>query len=239
MIVAIDGPAGTGKGTIAGLISKRLGYTYIDTGAMYRCVTLKMLNEGISLDADIEVIKDLLERTKIEFININGKQCVFLDDEDVTEEIRTPRVNELVSPVSAIKEIRIKLVDMQRELGKGANVIMEGRDITTVVFPNAEVKIYLTADASERANRRYKELIAKGIETTYEATYDSIMKRDENDMKKEMGALKIADGAIVIDSTEMSIEEVYEKVVEIITNTELDSTDDENITVKINNEEQE
>lgn len=240
MIVAIDGPAGTGKGTIAGLISKRLGYTYIDTGAMYRCVTLKMLNEGISLDANIEVIKDLLERTKIEFININGKQCVFLDDEDVTEEIRTPRVNELVSPVSAIKEIRIKLVDMQRELGKGANVIMEGRDITTVVFPNAEVKIYLTADASERANRRYKELIAKGIETTYEATYDSIMKRDENDMKKEMGALKIADGAVVIDSTEMSIEEVYEKVVEIITNTELDSTDDdENITVKINNEEQE
>ena len=240
MIVAIDGPAGTGKGTIAGLISKRLGYTYIDTGAMYRCVTLKMLNEGISIDADVEVIKDLLERTKIEFININGKQCVFLDDEDVTEEIRTPRVNELVSPVSAIKEIRIKLVDMQRELGKGANVIMEGRDITTVVFPNAEVKIYLTADASERANRRYKELIAKGIETTYEATYDSIMKRDENDMKKEMGALKIAEGAVVIDSTEMSIEEVYEKVVEIITNTELDSTDDdENITVKINSEEQE
>ena len=240
MIVAIDGPAGTGKGTIAGLISKRLGYTYIDTGAMYRCVTLKMLNEGISIDADVEVIKDLLERTKIEFININGKQCVFLDDEDVTEEIRTPRVNELVSPVSAIKEIRIKLVDMQRELGKGANVIMEGRDITTVVFPNAEVKIYLTADASERANRRYKELVAKGIETTYEATYDSIMKRDENDMKKEMGALKIAEGAVVIDSTEMSIEEVYEKVAEIITNTELDSTDDdENITVKINNEEQE
>lgn len=240
MIVAIDGPAGTGKGTIAGLISKRLGYTYIDTGAMYRCVTLKMLNEGITLDADIEVIKDLLERTKIEFININGMQCVFLDDEDVTDEIRTPRVNELVSPVSAIKEIRIKLVDMQRELGKGANVIMEGRDITTVVFPNAEVKIYLTADASERANRRYKELVAKGIDTTYDATYDSIMKRDENDMKKEMGALKIAEGATVIDTTEMSIEEVYEKVVEIITNTELDSTDeDENITVKINNEEQE
>ncbi len=238
MIVAIDGPAGTGKGTIAGLISKRLGYTYIDTGAMYRCVTLKMLNEGISIDADIEVIKDLLERTKIEFININGKQCVFLDDEDVTEEIRTPRVNELVSPVSAIKEIRIKLVDMQRELGKAANVIMEGRDITTVVFPNAEVKIYLTADASERASRRYKELVAKGVDTTYEATYDSIMKRDENDMKKEMGALKIAEDAVVIDSTEMSIEEVYEKVVEIITNTELDSTeDDENITVKINNEE--
>lgn len=238
MIVAIDGPAGTGKGTIASLISKRLGYTYIDTGAMYRCVTLKMLNEGIAIDSDIEIIKDLLERTKIEFININNKQCVFLDDEDVTEEIRTPKVNELVSPVSAIKEIRIKLVEMQRKLGDTANVVMEGRDITTVVFPNAEVKIYLTADASERANRRYKELIAKGIETTYEATYDSIMKRDENDMKKEMGALRIAEGAVVIDSTEMSIEEVYEKVVEIMINAELDSTDDdENIVVNMNTEE--
>lgn len=238
MIVAIDGPAGTGKGTIASLISKRLGYTYIDTGAMYRCVTLKMLNEGITIDSNIETIKDLLERTKIEFININNKQCVFLDDEDVTEEIRTPKVNELVSPVSAIKEIRIKLVEMQRKLGDTANVVMEGRDITTVVFPNAEVKIYLTADASERANRRYKELIAKGIETTYEATYDSIMRRDENDMKKEMGALKIAEGAVVIDSTEMSIEEVYEKVVEIMINAELDSTDDdENIVVNMNTEE--
>lgn len=232
MIVAIDGPAGTGKGTIAGLISKRLGYTYIDTGAMYRCITLKMINEGINLDADISIIQDLLERTKIEFININDKQRVFLDDEDVTEEIRTPKVNELVSPVSAIKEIRIKLVDMQRELGKASNVVMEGRDITTVVFPNAEVKIYLTADAEERANRRYKELIEKGIETTYEETFESIRKRDENDMKKEMGALKVAEGAIIIDSTKMSIEEVYEKVLEVIINTELDSsTDDEEIII--------
>lgn len=238
MIVAIDGPAGTGKGTIAGLISKRLGYTYIDTGAMYRCITLKMLNEGISIDADINVIQELLERTKIEFININDKQRVFLDDEDVTEEIRTPKVNELVSPVSAIKEIRIKLVDMQRELGKASNVVMEGRDITTVVFPDAEVKIYLTADADERANRRYKELIEKGIETTYEETYESIRKRDENDMKKEMGALKIAEDAVVIDSTKMSIEEVYEKVVELIINSELDSTtDDEEITVNGSNDD--
>lgn len=221
MIVAIDGPAGTGKGTIASLVSKRLGYTYIDTGAMYRCVTLKMINEKIPITADISVINNLLERTKIEFININDKQRVFLDDEDVTEEIRTPAVNELVSPVSAIKEIRIKLVDMQRELGKDKNVIMEGRDITTVVFPNAEIKIYLTANPEERANRRYKELIAKGVKTTYEETFESIQKRDENDMKKEMGALKIADGAVVIDSTTLSIEEVYEKVAELISNAEI------------------
>lgn len=216
MIVAIDGPAGTGKGTIASLISKRLGFTYIDTGAMYRCITLKMLNEGLKVTDDVSKIEDLLERTKIEFMNINEKQHVFLDDEDVTDEIRTPKVNAVVSPVSAIKEIRIKLVEMQRELGSDSDVVMEGRDITTVVFPNADVKIYLTASAGERAQRRYKEYVEKGIETTYEETLQSIIERDENDMNKEMGALKIAEDAVVIDSTFMSIEEVYEKVHELI-----------------------
>lgn len=221
MIVAIDGPAGTGKGTLASLISKRLGFTYIDTGAMYRCVTLKMLNEGLTISDDIQIIKNLLDRTKIEFMNISDKQHVFLDDEDVTDEIRTPKVNEIVSPVSAIKEVRIKLVEMQRELGKEDNVVMEGRDITTVVFPNADIKIYLTATPGERADRRYKELIAKGIETTYEETLQSIMKRDENDRNKEFGALKIADDAVVIDSTYLSIEEVYDKVHELIVDWEM------------------
>lgn len=221
MIVAIDGPAGTGKGTIASLISKRLGYTYIDTGAMYRCITLKMLRKGIEIE-DLSQIKELLEKTKIEFMNINDKQHVFLDDEDVTDEIRTPKINELVSPVSAIKEIRIKLVEMQREFGSVSNVVMEGRDITTVVFPDADIKIYLTATAGERAERRYKEFVEKGIETTYEETLASIVKRDENDMNKEMGALKIAEDAVVIDSTFLSIEEVYEKVHELITNKEFE-----------------
>lgn len=215
MIVAIDGPAGTGKGTVASLISKRLGFTYIDTGAMYRAITLKMINQKIELE-DLDKINELLENTKIEFETIADKQHIFLDDVDVTDEIRTPKVNALVSPTSAIKEIRIKMVDLQRELGNVNDVIMEGRDITTVVFPNAEVKIYLTADATERANRRYKELVEKGINTTYEEVLDSINQRDENDMNKEMGALKVADGAIVIDSTYLSIEEVYEKVKEII-----------------------
>ena len=221
MIVAIDGPAGTGKGTIASLISKRLGYTYIDTGAMYRCITLKMLRKGIEIE-DLSKIKKLLEKTKIEFMTINDKQHVFLDDEDVTDEIRTQKVNEFVSPVSAIKEIRIKLVQMQRELGSVSNVVMEGRDITTVVFPDADIKIYLTATAGERAERRYKEFIEKGIETTYEETLASIVKRDENDMNKEMGALKIAEDAVVIDSTFLTIEEVYDKVHELITNKELE-----------------
>lgn len=216
MIVAIDGPAGTGKGTIASLVSRRLNFTYIDTGAMYRCVALQMIRDGIGLDADIQKIKELLNRVKITFKNIEDKQHVFLNGEDVSELIRTPQINEIVSPVSAIKEIRIKLVELQRELGAEGDIIMEGRDITTVVFPNAEVKIYLTADAEERAQRRYKELIEKGVETTYEETLESINKRDYNDMHKEMGALQIAEGAEVVDTTHMSIEEVYEEVKRII-----------------------
>lgn len=220
MIIAIDGPAGTGKGTIASLISKRLGYTYIDTGAMYRCIALKMLNNNIQLD-NIEKIKKLLEETKIEFMNIADKQHVFLDDEDVTEEIRTPRVNDVVSTVSAIVEIRKKLVEMQQKFGEELNVVMEGRDITTVVFPNADVKIYLTATPEIRARRRFDELIAKGVNTTFEETLEKINARDKNDMNKPVGALMIAKDAIVVDSSNLTIEEVYEKVHEIITDKEI------------------
>lgn len=215
MIVAIDGPAGTGKGTVAKLISERLNFVYIDTGAMYRCITLKMIRESISLNEE-EKIKDLLERTKITFKNLSDKQHVYLDGEDVSDLIRKPNVNELVSPVSAIKIIRIKMVELQRKLGEEGNVIMEGRDITTVVFPNAEVKIYLDAKLEIRAERRYKELTARGNNVTYEDTLESIRKRDKNDMEKEMGALKIAEDAVVIDTSNMTIEEVYDKIKEII-----------------------
>ncbi len=220
MIIAMDGPAGTGKGTISKLIAKRLNFTYIDTGAMYRAITLKMLDNDIKLE-DTEKIEELFKNTDISFENIvdeNGEfiQKVFLDGLDVSDEIRTPRINETVSPYSALPLIRERLVDLQRKLAAHDNVIMEGRDITTVVFPNADIKIYLDATPEERANRRYKELIEKGIETTYEETLDSLNKRDYNDMHKEVGALKVADGAVVIDTTNLSIEEVYEAVKKLI-----------------------
>lgn len=217
MIIAIDGPAGTGKGTVAKMISERLNFTYIDTGAMYRCVTLRMLRDNIGLE-QLEKINKVLDEIEITFKNMDNKQRVYMNGEDVSELIRKPNVNELVSQVSAIKEIRIKLVEMQRKLGEAENVIMEGRDITTVVFPNADIKIYLDADIEERAKRRYKELIEKGNDVTYEETLESIRKRDKNDMQKEMGALKIAEGATVIDTTDLTPEEVFEKIKILVEN---------------------
>ena len=219
MIIAIDGPAGTGKGKISKLIAKRLGFLYIDTGAMYRAVAVKLLRNKIGIEDKLE-IKKILEKTSIELKTDDTEteyiQKVYLDGEDVTSIIRMPEVNECVSQYSSEKIIRERLVELQRKMAVGKNVIMEGRDITTVVFPNADVKIYLTASPEERAKRRWLELKAKGIETSYEETLENINKRDYNDMHKEMGALKIADDATVVDTTFLSIEEVYEKVKDII-----------------------
>lgn len=214
-IVAIDGPAGTGKGTVTKIIAQKLNLVNIDTGAIYRCVALDMLNKNIKLD-DNEKIKLLLENINIELKEMNGNQLVFLNGQDVTDEIRSKRVTECVSQVSSIKQIRIAMANLQREMGLKQDSIMEGRDIGTYVFPNADVKIYLDADVEERAKRRLIQNKEKNIDMSYEEILANIKMRDENDKKKELGALKIADDAVVIDTTHLTIDEVVQKIVDII-----------------------
>lgn len=215
-IVAIDGPAGTGKGTITKLIAKELKFVNIDTGAMYRCVTLQALREGItSIEQKEEIIK-IAKSIKITMQNEKNEQQVYLNGENVSKPIRNKEVSAFVSPVSSIPEVREIMVDMQRKMAEDLDVIMEGRDITTVVFPNANVKIYLDANVEERAKRRFKENQEKGLNMAYEEVLEAIKVRDYNDMNKKVGALKIADDAIVIDTTELTIEQVKEKVKEII-----------------------
>ena len=217
-IVAIDGPAGTGKGTITKLIAKELGLVNIDTGAMYRCATLQTLRQGITNIKEKEKIIQIAQNIDIKMKSENGEQQIYLNNENVSKEIRSKEVSAFVSPVSSIPEVRKIMVDLQRKMAQNADVIMEGRDITTVVFPNANVKIYLDASVEERAKRRYKENQEKGISMTYEEVLEAIKTRDYNDMNKPVGALKIADDAIVIDTTKLSIEQVKEQVKEIILN---------------------
>lgn len=214
-IVAIDGPAGTGKGTVTKIIAQKLNLVNIDTGAIYRCVALDMLNKNIKLD-DNEKIKRLLENINIELKEMNGNQLVFLNGQDVTDEIRSKRVTECVSQVSSIKQIRIAMANLQREMGLKQDSIMEGRDIGTYVFPNADVKIYLDADVEERAKRRLIQNKEKNIDMSYEEILANIKMRDENDKKKELGALKVADDAVVIDTTHLTIDEVVNKIIDVI-----------------------
>lgn len=215
-IVAIDGPAGTGKGTITKLIAKELGLVNIDTGAMYRCVTLQTLRKGITTLEEKEKIIKIARDIEITMKNESENQQIYLNGENVSKEIRSKEVSAFVSPVSSIPEVREIMVDLQRKMAENTDVIMEGRDITTVVFPNANVKIYLDASVEERVKRRFKENQEKGLNMTYEEVLEAIKTRDYNDMNKAVGALKIAKDAIVIDTTKLNIEQVKEQVKEII-----------------------
>ena len=211
-IIAIDGPAGSGKGTVSKILATKLNYVYIDTGAMYRAIAYMALKNNI-LD-DEEKIVDLAKNSKIEFKN----NKVFINNIDVTDNIRTIEVSKITSPISSIVKLREILVEMQRNMAKDSNIIMEGRDITTVVFPNANVKIYLDANLEERARRRYNEMIEKGISTTYEEVLDNISQRDYNDMHKEVGSLTRVKDSIYIDSTNMSIDDVVNQIIDIVKN---------------------
>ena len=210
-IVAIDGPAGSGKGTVAKILADECNLLYIDTGAMYRAIAYKTLQNNINLDEE-EKIVELAKNSKIEFID--GK--TYLDNVDVSKEIRTMEVTKIVSPISSIVKLREILVDLQRKIAEGYDVIMEGRDITTVVFPNANYKFYLDADVEERARRRFEENKTKGIESTFEEILENIKKRDYNDMHKEVGSLTRTEDSIYIDSTNLSVDEVVEKIKNII-----------------------
>lgn len=212
MIVAIDGPAGSGKGTIASILSEKLNLVNIDTGATYRCLALECLNNNLTLD-DKEEIINLSKNIDIKF-DLDKK--VYLNNVDVTKEIRSSEVTKFSSPMSAIVEVRKNMVDLQRRLASNNSVVMEGRDITTIVFPNADYKFYLDASLEERAKRRYEQNKKNNINTTLEEVYEDIKTRDYNDTHKEVGSLTRTDDQIYIDSSNLSIQEVANKMIKII-----------------------
>ncbi|MGY0395318.1 (d)CMP kinase [Fusobacterium sp. SYSU M8A802] len=206
-IVTVDGPAGSGKSTIAKIIAKKYGFTYLDTGAMYRMIALYALENSIDLE-DRSQVEAMLVNTKLDIV---GNQF-FLNGKDVSEEIRTPRVSGVVSPVAAIREVRVKLVELQREISKGKRIILDGRDIGTVVFPNGDVKIFLVASPEERAKRRLREYEEKGVEADYESVLSSIKERDHIDSTRKESPLLKAEDAHEIDSSTMNIDEVVEAI---------------------------
>ena len=214
MIIAIDGPAGSGKGTVAKIIAKKSNSTYIDTGAMYRCVALEAINKKVKIE-EKEKIQKLLDYINIDLKQENGKLKIYLNNKDVSNEIRTEEISKLVSSYSAIDIVRDKMVKLQREMGASKDIVMEGRDIGTVVFPNADVKIYLDATPEERAKRRFKQNQEKGINSNYKGILSEIKIRDERDMTREISPLKKASDAVYIDSTNLSIDEVVYKILEI------------------------
>ena len=214
-VVAIDGPAGSGKGTITKLVGKELNLINIDTGAMYRCVTLECLRRNIDV-TDLSSIEKVLDEIKISFKKEDGKDLVFLNDENVSKEIRSKEVDNSVAKFAAVKIIRDKVTPMQREMGKNADIIMEGRDIGTVVFPDADVKIFLDCSVEERANRRYKQNLEKGIESSYEEILESIKERHRLETERDVAPFVKAEDAIYVDSTYLNIEQVCEKIIGII-----------------------
>ena len=213
--IAIDGPAGAGKSTIAKILSEKLGYIYIDTGAMYRAVALYFIENGVSTGEE-PYINELLKKIDISIKYKNGVQILYLNSEDVSTRLREENIGKLASKFSALKDVREKLVALQRELAKKENVIMDGRDIGTVVLPNANLKIFLSASSSVRAKRRYLELLQKGsTDIDLEEIEREIINRDNADMNRAISPLKQAEDAKVLDTSDMKLNEVVEKILEI------------------------
>lgn len=215
IIIAIDGPAGAGKTTTAREVAKRLGYIYIDTGAMYRAVTLACFRAGLSCESEDEVLA-LMDGLKVELVNSGEGQRTLLNGEDVSDDIRLPEVTRLTSPVSAMKTVRERLVAQQREMGKAGGSVLDGRDIGTVVFPQAELKVFLVASIEARAERRLKEMVAKGM-TGFDASEirQQIAQRDHNDSTRANSPLRKAEDAIEVDTSDITIEEQTQKIIEL------------------------
>ena len=215
LIIAIDGPSGAGKSTAARALAKRLGYIYIDTGAMYRTVALTAKAKAIAVE-DESALSRLASMLHITFIMVGEETHVLCNEEDVTEAIRSPEISLLASEISKRKGVREALVRMQRRMGRGGGVILEGRDIGSVVFPNADVKFYLDAEIEERAKRRFNELREKGIRGNFKKTLREVMQRDDSDMHRTHSPLKKAIDAALIDSTLRSVEEVVKEMAQIV-----------------------
>ena len=212
--VAIDGPAGAGKSTIAKLVAKEKGFIYVDTGAMYRGLAIHFLNQGIQADETEKVIKACRD-AKVTIRYENGIQQVYLNGANITSRLRDEEVGNMASMTSAIPEVRAKLLELQQNLARTQNVIMDGRDIGTCVLPNADVKIFLTASVETRAKRRYDELMAKGVPCNLDEIESDIRERDYRDMTREIAPLKQAEDAVKVDSSYMTIPEVVDKIVEL------------------------
>lgn len=213
--VAIDGPAGAGKSTVARGAAKQLGYIYVDTGALYRAVGLNALRNEIETK-NTKAVAESIDGIKVDIVFSNGEQRVLLNGEDVSEEIRTPDASMAASNVSAVPEVRAFLFDLQRDIAKRNSCIMDGRDIGTVVLPDAQVKIFLTASPETRADRRYKELIEKGTQADYNSVLDDIIKRDYNDMHRDIAPLKPAEDSVMFDTTGLALEDSVAAVIKII-----------------------
>jgi cytidylate kinase len=215
LIIAIDGPSAAGKSTLAKRLAKELGFTYMDTGAMYRALALKVLREGIDIGND-GMLTQLIGSTEIDLVETGGKLRVLLDGEDVSELIRTPEVSQMASKASALKTVRQWMLVLQRALGQRGDVVAEGRDIGTVVFPDAEVKIYLDASAQERARRRVKELRRAGRQVSLDETLREMVERDKRDSERDLAPLSKADDAVAIDSSALDAEALAQTVMQEI-----------------------
>ena len=212
--IAIDGPAGAGKSTIAKMVAKELGFIYVDTGAMYRAMALYMINNNIDA-ADSEKISSTCQSADITIKYVDGVQVVYLNGENVNSQIRTEAVGNMASASSVNADVRKKLVELQQKMAKTTDVVMDGRDIGTVVLPDADLKVYLTASSKVRAERRFKELIGKGIKCDFDLIEKDIIDRDYRDMHRENSPLKQAEDAVLVDSSDMTIEQVAEKILEL------------------------